>query len=284
MPKNNRRCPPMHTLGATAEQDDNLIPPCWSHLPHSLVPDDGREHLPTYLYHGTREIWLPSVLDHGLLSRPKGSHGNWPERPSEADFVYLSSAFAPIYALNLGAAGAHTPAVVVEVDTAHLRTACCFPDEDFLSQKYAELAEGATASERSVLTREYRQRVLWSQHLWTSSLKELGSLAYWRHVPRRAITRYAVIEQGKCPALCDLTTYPALNIASHRVVGDIYRSLTSFLFDGTPPKGLPLLSPSSLSQVTAPSMKAMIERQHRLDEYLEVLTRERSIGVRVITP
>lgn len=179
------------------------------------------------LYHGTSAANLASIQKHGL--RPRGrAHGNWSQYPSRPDCVYLTTAYAPYFAMS-ALSGRQRKILIVEVDSDLLDESLFMPDEDFISQAIAanegrDLAE--VHDEVVASLGDYR-------HHWRDSVAGLGNASYECVVPPEAITRRCVVDLGvrrDLSFVCD----PCVSLLNYKFCGERYRSITAWLFGDRP--------------------------------------------------
>src|SRR5689334_9124327 len=88
------------------------------------------------LYHGTTGRIAERASAEGLKPR-EGKAGNWPDKPSRSDCVYLTTVYGPAYATTAHkrAGGSLSDELaVLEIDTDRLALESLMPDEDFLDQ------------------------------------------------------------------------------------------------------------------------------------------------------
>jgi len=174
------------------------------------------------LYHGTSATSARSASTSGL--HPRGDNvGNWEENPSRDDCVYLTSAYAPYFAL-CAAAYSNDLLGIVEVDTDLLLQDRLLPDEDFLEQATRKGAnddmQGRTAM--------FRDNLEYYQEHWENSVKHLGNCAYQDSIPLSAITRIAVIDASKCRMAAMIAADPMISLMNFQLCQIKYTSLTSW--------------------------------------------------------
>lgn len=174
------------------------------------------------LYHGTSASNLDSIVARGLSPRGR-KRGNWKDFPSRSDMVYLSTAYAPYFAMQ--SLKKDTTLLIVEVDTDLLDESRLHPDEDFVTQ--------AIAAQKNIpiesIHGEIRRTLEHYQHHWKDSVNGLGNAAYKGTVPPRAITRLCTVDLSKQKnmiLICD----PSVSIINYRFCGERYRSIMPWLF------------------------------------------------------
>jgi hypothetical protein len=184
----------------------------------------GDTTLPKHLYHGTTATRLGSILRQGLRPRGKSRPGNWQTYPSRKDMVYLTTAYAPYFALN--AVEDEGAALIVEVDTDHLDPARCFPDEDFVAQCLAYQEKRPLVAVHDGVQADMDSY----QHLYPLSVERLGNLAYRGTIPADAITRYVSLTPESQPDLCMMSMDPCISPLNYQFCGPKYRSIIAWLF------------------------------------------------------
>lgn len=184
----------------------------------------GEHTLPRHLYHGTTATRLGSILRQGLRPRGKSRRGNWRDYPSRQDMVYLTTAYAPYFAIN--ATAQDGVALLVEVDTDHLDPTKCYPDEDFVAQCLAFQEKRPLMSVHDGVMADLDQY----QHLYSASVQGMGNLAYRGTIPADAITRYVTLLPSAQPDLCMLSMDPCISPLNYQCCGGKYTSIISWLF------------------------------------------------------
>lgn len=184
----------------------------------------GDATLPKHLYHGTTATRLGSILRQGLRPRGKSRPGNRKAYPSRKDMVYLSTAYAPYFALN--SLGDGDTALIIEVDTDQLDPARCYPDEDFVAQCLAYQEKRPLKPVHDGVQADLESY----QHLYSLSVERMGNLAYRGSVPADAITRYVSLTPESQPDLCMMSMDPCISPLNYQFCATKYRSIIAWLF------------------------------------------------------
>ncbi len=183
-----------------------------------------------FLYHGTSETIARQALTRGLLPRNlSGVESVWEDFPSSPDYVYITTAYAPYFALH----ASDDRVGIVEIDLDCLDPDELYPDEDFLEQVTHGKgpAPGLTMEER---TGWYRDNLMNFQHHWADSLDGLGNAAHYGAIPASAITRVSIYDPDSNPTITMMASDPAITIMNYKILGGTkYRALTSW-FMGDP--------------------------------------------------
>jgi len=184
-----------------------------------------------FLYHGTSETIARQALTQGLLPRDfSGVESVWSDCPSCPDYVYLTTAYAPYFALN----ASDDKLGIVEIDLDCLDPDELYPDEDFLEQATrgkGPAPEGLTMEER---TEWFRDNLVNFQRYWADSLDGLGNAAHYGAIPASAITRISIYDPDSNPSISMMASDPSITIMNYQILGGSkYRALTSW-FMGDP--------------------------------------------------
>ena len=187
----------------------------------------GSDTLPTHLYHGTTTKHLKSILRNGL--RPRGRRkSNWDHYPSRGDMVYLTTAYAPYFAvtqLDEGEQG-----VIVEVATNKLNATSLYPDEDFIAQALAHQWKMPLG----IVHKRVRRTLHNYQHHTADSVQALGNAAHKGEIPLGAITRYATIDGDAQSYLFWIALDPCISLLNYRFMGPKYRSIIAWIMGDRP--------------------------------------------------
>jgi hypothetical protein len=179
------------------------------------------------LYHGTNAKNLNSILSKGIQPRGKNG-GNWESFPSRPDMVYLTTAYAPFFAIQSCKKG--EKALILEIDMGKLKSRNLFPDEDFIAQAVAiqtnqaieDVHEGICES-----LEDYR-------HHYIDSMNGLGNVSHKGIVPVGAVSRYCLIDTEKRSDLMIMSLDPSISLMNYKFCGERYRSIISWLFGDRP--------------------------------------------------
>jgi hypothetical protein len=208
------------------------------------------------LYHGTSESRLQNILRRGIIPRREDGKHNWENAPSNPDAVYLTTAYAPYFALM--SSGDNERMVILEIDTDLLDSRRFCPDEDFLEQasraqdreeaarmfvgKYApsghpEWARLHDDVKENVFLRTAKYReVMHSQYAdkWEMSVQHMGTCAYVGVIPASAISRYSLYDpynvEKSTPAITEQLVAPLISIGNYKFMGDFYKNFTLWFF------------------------------------------------------
>jgi len=187
----------------------------------------GSDSLPKHLYHGTTSSRLASILRDGL--KPRGRRkGNWESYPSRPDMVYLTTAYAPffaIYAVDEGEQG-----LIVEVDASKLNPTLLYPDEDFIAQALSHQKQMPL----EVVHRQVRRQLSHYRHHAKDSIDAMGNVAHKGAIPKSAITRYALIDGKLQSDLFWIGLDPCISPMNYRFCGSKYRSIIAWIMGDRP--------------------------------------------------
>lgn len=178
---------------------------------------------PNFLYHGTGSKALETILSGGL--KPRGrKKGNWESFPSRSDMVYLTTAYAPYFAINSSKKG--EKALILEVDVSKLEDSKLYPDEDFIAQVLA-VQEDRPLDE---VHEEVRKDLEGYQHCLSDSLGGLGNCSYKGVIFPSAISRYVLLDCVQRKDLGMTCLDPCISLMNYKFCGSRYRSIISWLF------------------------------------------------------
>ena len=184
------------------------------------------------LYHGTSSVSAMSALQRGILPRRLSKISNWDHSVrSNEDCVYLTTAYAPYFAIQAADSNAGSLPAIIEIDTDLLDMDRLVPDEDALEQatrKTDDLPKSWTMERR---TRYYRKNLIKFSEHWEWSLKAIGNCAYMGTIPVEAITRVVVIDHIKQNVLMYMSLDPSISILNFRFCNDKYIQLLNWIFN-----------------------------------------------------
>jgi len=177
-----------------------------------------------FLYHGTSSKLLESILSGGL--KPRGrKKGNWESFPSRPDMVYLTTAYAPYFAINSSKKG--EKALILEIDYSKLDESSLYPDEDFIAQAIS-MQQNRPLEE---VHEEVCEELEGYQHCLQDSLMGLGNCSHMGAIPATAISRYVLLDCEKRADLSIMSMDPSISLMNYRFCGSRYRSVISWLFN-----------------------------------------------------
>lgn len=159
------------------------------------------------LYHGTSEKNAKQIEKEGFKTDKKY---NW-QIKSKKGFVYLSSAYAPFYAMTTNSK--RLALIKVEVDTNDL-----YPEDDFIMHilrkpKYTQKELDEIDLEKN-------------KHLWKESLNYLGNVEIKPDKIKILGIRY--FDGKHLLYKCD----PVICPKNFMIMGDYYKELTKWIFEG----------------------------------------------------
>jgi len=173
------------------------------------------------LYHGTSEKNAKMIEKEGFVSDKKY---NWKVK-SKNGFVYLSSAYAPFYAMGSNRKGNGLALIKVEVDSKD-----CFPEDDFLMIIVKN--QNAKSPDDIKMSVTYTQEELdkvnledW-KHFWKNSLEYMGNVAVRPEKIKILGIRY--FDGKDLLWKCD----PVISTLNFKIMGDYYKELTEWIFEG----------------------------------------------------
>ena len=158
------------------------------------------------LFHGTSQRNAEKIMIKGFI--PDKTY-NWNVK-SKKGFVYLSSAYAPFYAMSNNA---HKLALIkVEVDTKHL-----YPEDDFLM-----LVLGKKTFTQNELD---KTDINLYKSLWKKSLQYMGNVAVRPHNIKIIGVRY--FDGSNLIMRCD----PVISPVNFKIMGQYYKKLTNWIYE-----------------------------------------------------
>lgn len=159
------------------------------------------------LYHGTSKKNALRIKKEGFV--PDKIY-NWKVK-SKKGFVYLSSAYAPFYAMNTG--NRKLALVKVEVDTND-----CYPEDDFIM-----LALGKRTYTQNELDAVDLETY---KYLWKKSLEYLGNVAVKPN--KIKVIGIKVFDGRGLIYKCD----PVISPINFRIMGEYYKELSEWIYEG----------------------------------------------------
>lgn len=170
------------------------------------------------LYHGTSAKNLEKILSQGL--KPRGRRkGNWQEFPSRSDMVYLTTAYAPFFALQSGS----DKGLIIEVDC---ELDDLYPDEDFIAQVITK----QTKSDLHKVHGEVRKNLEFYKHHAIDSIHGLGNCCHKGCISTHSISRYVLIDFKERSDLVMQFGDPQISLMNYAILGEKYRSTIAWLF------------------------------------------------------
>lgn len=189
------------------------------------------------LYHGTSAKNFESILKEGIKPRGK-TNGNWEHSiTSRPDCVYLSTVYAPYFAIN-SVENDSSQCALLEINTDSIDKSLLLPDEDFLEQATREKNSSDSMEKRTMY---YRDTLILYANFWQQSLDNLGTCAYKGTIHPSAIVRATVFDTSECKEMAWMAMDPTITIINHKLFKDKYKALTSwFIGDTINPENLSL--------------------------------------------
>lgn len=177
------------------------------------------------VYHGTGIQHLESILTNGL--RPRNDNkSNWEEFPSREDMVYLSTAYAPYFALINNPENA----VILEVDLDELDQDKLFPDEDGIAQALSQ-QEKVPLDE---VHDQVKDNLEYYQHLALASIDLIGNICYQGVIEPSKIKKVTTIDFSQRTELSMICGDPMISVMNYRLCGNKYRTFTEWLMGDRP--------------------------------------------------
>ena len=188
------------------------------------------------IYHGTTAAVAKRALAEGLKPRNATGKSNWKHSvESNPSLIYLTTTYAPYYALQGAQKRKGEKIAIIEIETDLLDETKMRPDEDFIEQvtrrdkKNSAGIVGDTMNERTAYIRNHIDEF---DKSWKLSVEHLGICAY-KGVIKDAITRVAVVDVSKCRSMCFEAQEPTITLINFKICGKQYQLLNRW-FMGEP--------------------------------------------------
>jgi hypothetical protein len=161
------------------------------------------------LYHGTSEENAKMIEKEGFKSDKKY---NWNIK-SKKGFVYLSSVYAPFYAMSSKKNGNKLALIKCEVLSKD-----CYPEDDFIMY----------CMKKTKYTQEELDEVSLKKNkfLWKESLRYIGNIAVRPEDIKILGVRY--FDGSKLIFKCD----PVISPINFKIMGEYYMRLTEWIYQG----------------------------------------------------
>ena len=189
------------------------------------------------LYHGTTETIGRQAKTDGLRPRKMTGKSNWKHIvESNPSLIYLTTAYAPYYALHAVNGNKGEKISIIEVETDLLDESKFRPDEDFIEQvtgldkKNTAGIKGKTVKQRTKYIRNHLDEF---SDFWKPSIEHLGNCGYKGVITGKAITKVSVVDISKCLSMCSEVLEAVITLANYSVCGSQYRMMTRW-FMGEP--------------------------------------------------
>ena len=180
-----------------------------------------------FLYHGTTEAALPSIMTHGIKPRGGGKKNNWRHTVgSNPKDVYLTVAYPLHFAMSAG--GEKSNLALLEIAVSRLELWRMHADEDALEQVYRGHDELPESWDMKRRTMYYRRRNRMYGH--EPSLGTLGTCGHFGTVPAPAITRVCNIPSGAVAELILRGQDPTISVMNYMILGARYRAFVAWMF------------------------------------------------------
>jgi hypothetical protein len=189
------------------------------------------------IYHGTTETIGRQAKAEGLRPRKLTGKSNWKHTvESNPSLIYLTTAYAPYYAIHAVDETKGEKISIIEIETDLLDESKMRPDEDFIEQATRNDENnnagirGKTMNERVEYIRNHIDEFSSS---WKLSVEHLGNCAYNGVITGNAITKVSVVDISKCRAMSFEAGEPTITLMNYKICGQQYRMLTRW-FMGEP--------------------------------------------------
>ena len=176
-------------------------------------------------------------MSEGLRPRKFTGKSNWKHIvESNPSLIYLTTAYAPYYALHAVNGNKGEKIAIVEIETDLLDESKFRPDEDFIEQvtgldkKNAAGIKGKTVKQRTKYIRNHLDEF---SGFWKPSIEHLGNCGYKGIITGKAITRVSVVDISKCLSMCSEVLEAVITLANYSVCGSQYRLMTRWFMGET---------------------------------------------------
>lgn len=160
------------------------------------------------LFHGTSAENAKEIEKNGFVSDKKY---NW-KVASKKGFVYLSSAYAPFYAMN-ATKDDKLALIKIEVDSED-----CYPEDDFIMTALGH--PKYNQAQLDLIDLENFKKY------WNESLKFMGNVAV--RADKIKILGIRIFDGKMLIMRCD----PVISTLNFRIMGNYYNDLSNWIFDG----------------------------------------------------
>ena len=192
------------------------------------------------LFHGTSAENAKKIEQEGFAT---DKSYNW-EVTSQKGFVYLSTAYAPFYAMKHDTND--LALVKVEVDSKDL-----FPEDDFIM-----FSLGKPKYEQADLEKISKMMPR-LKHLWMRSLSYLGNVAIRPNKIKVLGIRY--FDEAGLVMKCD----PVISTMNYKIMGNYYKELSHWIFDGKNIAEFRSESCAFMNPITREEFDKKIEEQNK---------------------
>ena len=180
------------------------------------------------IYHGTTATIGRRAMKEGLRPRNLTGKSNWKHIvESNPSLIYLTTTYAPYYALQTVNKGENI--AIIGIDTDLLDESKFRPDEDFIEQvtgidKTNKAGiKGKTVKQRTKYIRNHLDEF---SDFWKPSIEHLGNCGFKGNISQKAISKISVVDISKCQAMCGEALEAVITLANYSVCGKQYRMLT----------------------------------------------------------
>jgi len=181
------------------------------------------------LYHGTTNKLRRDILREGIKPRAlTGGKGQWENAPSREGHVYLTTTYAPYFAVQAMTDIQKDKMLLIEVDSDRLEKRNLYPDEDFVEQ-FARMRDEYDKN-KTMLERTAAVDVEAERGRWHQSIRGLGNCSHRGIIEPWQITRMAIVGLKHQFAVAHASIDPTISIHNHQYCGEKYRQLIAWVF------------------------------------------------------